>query len=134
MAATGLRVLTLAEIRQQVGVDWGDEDALLMRKGIAAEDQVIADTRRTLNELVVIGYNERSGAAEVEDVDDVPDGVAWFPPRLKEAMLLVAGELYKNREMSAAQAVNQTGCYQSLVKPYRRLKYWNTDTDTSSEE
>lgn len=120
MEANELRVLTLEQIRHQCAVDWDDDDEQLTACGIAAEDAVIDETRRTLDELIVRGYNERTGE-RVEDVADVPGGVAWFPHRLKSAMLMLTAELFKNREISSEKAQNRVKTYDILTKPYRRL-------------
>lgn len=114
-----LRILTIDELRAQCNVDFTDDDNMLTMCGIAAEDAVFDSTRRTIDELTVRGYRERTGI-DVDSVDDVPPG-DWFPPRLKSAMLMMAAEMYKNREQTTVQAVNRLGTFDVLIKPYRRL-------------
>lgn len=116
-----LRVLTLEEIHQQLSVDYDDDDATLLLMGTAAEDAVIDETRRTLEELTRRGYYERTGI-EVESAEEVPGGAtAYFPRRLKQAMLLLVADLYKNRELTTEKALNRVKTYDILTKPYRRL-------------
>lgn len=115
-----LRFLTLAEIKKQVMVDFDDDDEQLTAIGIAAEDAVVDETRRTLEELVVREYNSKN-AEPVESLEEVPEGLAWFPQRLKQAALMLTADLYKNREISTEKAVNRVKTYDILTKPYRKL-------------
>lgn len=110
-----LRVVTMEELKMQMRVDLEEEDAIIEAYGIAAEDAVADATRRTLDELATIGYDEQGGEGEV-------DMKAHFPARLKIAVLMMAAHWYRNREPVAAVAVNAVPyAWEVLVKPYRKL-------------
>lgn len=98
-----LRVVTLEELKKQVREDFEDNDDLLTLYGVAAEDYVIGETRRTLDELVETGGGE-------------------FPAKLKVAVLLLAAHLYRCRE--AVSNVNQVPvpyAMDAMVKAYVKL-------------
>lgn len=121
MEANELRVLTVAEVKLQLSMDWDDENDLLTQLALSAEDAVIDETRRSYDELCLRGYADKTGDTSVVDVDSLPAG-DWFPSRLRQAMLLVVENLYRNRGMTTAAAVNNIGwTYNWLVKPYRKL-------------
>lgn len=122
MDANDLLILTIEELRQQAAVDFEDTatDNQLAAAGRAAEQAVILETRRTVEELTVRGYKERTGIS-VERMEDVPDGVAWFPEMLKQAMLLLACELFTRREINSEKALYRVKTYDIMTKPYRRL-------------
>ena len=115
-----LQIVTLGELKAQMRVEESVEDALITQYGIAAERQIISDTRRSLDELCVMGYMEYYGT-------DVPEGitpgVAWFPFPLKVAILMFAANLYRNREPVAAGVTVQAVPYtlEVMVKPYVKL-------------
>lgn len=116
MGQKWLRVVTLDELKMQMRVDLEEEDAIIEAYGMAAEDTVASMTRRTLEELAVIGRAEAQLAGEVEDV------AADFPPRLKVAVLMLAAHWYRNREPVATVAMNAVPySLEVLVKPYRKL-------------
>lgn len=116
MGQKGLRVVTLEELKMQMRVDLEEEDAIIEAYGIAAEDTVASMTRRTLEELAVIGR------AEGQMDGDVTDMVTDFPARLKVAVLMLAAHWYRNREPVATVAMNAVPyALEVLVKPYRRL-------------
>ena len=116
MGQKGLRVVTLDELKMQMRVDLEEEDAIIEAYGIAAEDTVASMTRRTLEELAVIGRAEDQLTGEVEDV------AADFPARLKIAVLMLAAHWYRNREPVATVAMNAVPyALEVLVKPYRKL-------------
>lgn len=119
MAEKELRVVTLEELKMQMRVDFEDEDTIIKAYGVAAEDAAISSTRRTLEELAVIGRAEVTGeTVSVEDVDVRAD----FPARLKIAVLMIAAHWYRNREPVAAVAVNAVPyAWEVLTKPYRKL-------------
>lgn len=117
MGKKGLRVVTLDELKLQMRVDLEEEDSIIEAYGIAAEDTVVNMTRRTLEELAVIGKEETTG--EVVTEADVRED---FPSRLKIAVLMLAAHWYRNREPVATVAMNAVPySLEVLVKPYRKL-------------
>lgn len=113
-----LKVVDIETLKAQMRVDFDDEDALIELYGEAAEDVVIRGTRRSLDELRRIGYEEQTGEAAPEDL---PEG-EWFPTRLKLAVLMMAAHSYRNREPVASVGQNVVPyAYDVLVKPYRKL-------------
>ena len=115
---TTLQVVTLAELKQQMRVEESYEDALITEYGKAAERYVITDTRRTLSELNTIGYEETQGLKILTD-----PGVEYFPAPLKVAILMLAANLYRNREPVAAGVTPAVVPYtlEAFIKPYVRL-------------
>lgn len=113
-----LKVVNIEELKQQMRVDFEEENEIIALYGEAAEDVVIKGTRRTLEELCRIGYEEQTGEIAPEEL---PDG-NWFPVRLKLAVLMMAAHSYRNREPVASVGQNIVPyAYDVLVKPYRRL-------------
>lgn len=114
-----LKVVTLNELKQQMRIDFEDEDDIVVLYGIAAEDAIIQGTRRTLDELNAIGYEEQEG--RLTDSVDVP-GKQYFPVRLKLAILILAAHNYRNREPVASVAQNAVPFSIDIyTKPYRKL-------------
>ena len=96
------------------------EDSLITQYGIAAERQIIGDTRRSLDELCVRGYMEYHGT---EVPEGITPGVAWFPSPLKVAILMFAAQLYRYREpvISGTIVACVPHSIEVLVKPYVKL-------------
>lgn len=119
---TGLQVVTLAELKQQMRVEESYEDTLITEYGKAAERYVITDTRRTLAELNAIGYEETQGTDPVAD-----PGVQYFPAPLKVAILMFAANLYRNREPVVTGTISSTiPCtLDAMIKPYVKLTHDN---------
>jgi hypothetical protein len=112
-----MKYVTMDELRQQMRVDFDDEDALIETYGEAAERHVIESTRRTEEELLLRGWKEQHAGEAPETVP-----VECFPKRLKVAVLILAAHMYRNREMVAAVAQNCVPyTYEILMKPYVRL-------------
>ena len=79
------------------------DDALLRHYTEAAEEWVVNATHRPLEELCEMG-------------------VGYFPTPLVQAMLLLIGHWYNQREAAAtAQYHEAPYSVQALIKPYRRL-------------
>lgn len=115
-----LKTVTLEELKQQMRVDFEDEDQIIYLYGVAAENAVVAGTARTMNELMRIGYLEQTGNSLSKD-DVLPDG-NWFPTQLKLAVLMLAAHCYRNREPVAAVAQNAVPyTFDVFCKPYRKL-------------
>ena len=113
-----LQIVSLDELKQQMRVEENAEDDIITQYGMAAERQIITETRRTKDELCVIGYNEQHD----EPADDVTDAM-WFPAPLRVAILMLAANLYRNREPVAAGVSVAPIPYtiEVLVKPYVKL-------------
>ena len=120
MAATDptLKIVTLAELKLQMRVEENDEDNLITLYGIAAERQIITETRRSMQELCAIGYEESNGEAPSGDID-----AKWFPAMLRTAILMFAAQLYRYREpvISGTIVADVPYSIEVLVKPYVRL-------------
>ena len=143
----GLKVVTLEELKAQMREDFDGEDELIRLYGEAAEDAVIGATRRTFKELCRIGYYEQNGEypseeplpveelegetpEEVLPDEETPEEVpsdpipekAWFPSRLKVAILMLAAHSHRNREPVAAVAQNAVPyAFEMYIKPYVKL-------------
>ena len=114
-----LKIVTLDELKAQMREDFDGEDALIQTYGCAAEDAVIGSTYRTLEELRRMGYEESIGAKNTTGA--LPEG-EWFPTRLKVAILMLAANWHKNREVLSQSAQNVVPfAYDFLIKPYRKL-------------
>ena len=113
-----LQIVSMDELRLQMRVEEDDEDNIILNYGIAAENQIITETRRTKEELCARGYKEQHGGEPTEPVD-----VKWFPAPLRVAILMLAANLYRNREPVAAGVTVAPIPYtiEVLVKPYVRL-------------
>jgi len=93
-----MKFLTLDYIKQQLRIDWSEEDTLLDEYGKAAEDTLLNLLNRSYHDLL-------------ESYGEVP------APLVQAAMLLV-GESYQHREPSSAQNLSSVDL---LIKPYMRL-------------
>lgn len=113
-----LKIVTLSELKAQMRVEEDDEDALITQYGIAAERQIITETRRSYDELLAIGYAEANNEEPHGDVDP-----KFFPAPLRVAILMLAANLFRNREPviagTSAAAVPYT--LEVMVKPYVKL-------------
>ena len=115
-----LKTVTMEELKQQMREDFCEEDEVINLYGCAAEDAVIAWTRRSFEDLCRLGYAEMTG--ELPDAN-LPNDVNWFPSRLKLAVLMLAAHSYRNREPVASVAQNAVPyTIEFYVKPYRKLK------------
>ena len=115
-----LKIVTLSELKAQMRVEENDEDALITQYGIAAERQVITETRRTYDELLAIGYAEYN---DTEPASNDSIDAKWFPAMLRVAILMFAAQLYRNREPVASGTIVAAIPYtlEVLVKPYVKL-------------
>lgn len=97
-----MKFLTLDYIKQQLRIDWSEEDTLLDEYGKAAEDTLLNLLNRSYQDLL-------------ESYGEVP------APLVQAAMLLV-GESYQHREPSSAQNLSSVPyAFDLLIKPYMRL-------------
>lgn len=100
MAATKLELLK-KHVRAD---DFSDDDDYLMHLLSAAEEYVCTATNRTSAELLEMGGGET------------------LPATLQQAVLLIAGHWYNQREaVSGVQMAEVPYTLQALVKPYRKL-------------
>ena len=115
-----LKIVTLSELKAQMRVEEDDEDALITQYGIAAERQVIAETRRTYDELLAMGYAEYN---DTEPASNDSIDAKWFPAMLRVAILMFAAQLYRNREPVVSGTIVAAIPYtlEVLVKPYVKL-------------
>lgn len=118
-----LRVVELDELKQQMRVDFEEEDSLIMLYGEAAESAVINGTGRSVRELCRMGYAEVEGE-ELRADEELPGSseTLWFPKTLKLAILMLAAHFYRNREPVACVGQNVVPyAYEVLCKPYKKL-------------
>lgn len=84
--------------------DFSDDDSYLAQLLAAAEQYVTTATNRSTEELLGMG-----------------DGT-HLPPTLQQAVLLIAGHWYNQREaVGSAQMAEVPYTLQALIKPYRKL-------------
>lgn len=84
--------------------DFSDDDSYLEHLLEAAEEYVCGATNRTQDELLDMG------------------GGSQLPATLQQAVLLIAGHWYNQREaVSGAQMSEVPYTLQALIKPYRKL-------------
>ena len=99
MSLTALSILK-AHVRAD---DFCEDDAYLQHLLDAAEQHVVATTNRTIADLVEIGGGE-------------------LPYAITQAVLLIAGHWYNQREAVAGVAMAEVPyTLLALIKPYRRL-------------
>ena len=99
-----MSAVDIALLKQHVRADdFGGDDLYLDHLLSAAEEYVTTATARTLDELKELGGGE-------------------LPPTLVQAVLLIAGHWYNQREaVSSTQMTEVPYTLQALVKPYRKL-------------
>lgn len=97
-----MKFLTLDYIKQQLRIDWSEEDTLLDEYGKAAEDTLLNLLNRSYQDLLE-SYGE-------------------VPAPLVQAALLLVGQSYQHREPSSAQNMSSVPyTFDLLIKPYMRL-------------
>ena len=97
-----MKFLTIDYIKQQLRIDWSEEDTILDEYGKAAEDTLLNLLNRSYHDLL-------------ESYGEVP------APLVRAALLLV-GESYQHREPSSAQNLSSVPyAFDMLIKPYMRL-------------
>ena len=97
-----MKFLTIDYIKQQLRIDWSEEDTLLDEYGKAAEDTLLNLLNRSYHDML-------------ESYGEVP------APLVQAAMMLV-GESYQHREPSSAQNLSSVPySFDLLIKPYMRL-------------
>ena len=96
--------MSLALFKKHVRADdFADDDELMQHYVDAAEAHVIQATNRTDDELRELGKGE-------------------YPAQLKQAVLLLAGHWYNQRESVAGVQMHEVpDALQALIKPFRKL-------------
>lgn len=99
-----MAVVSLALFKKHVRADdFTDDDELMQHYVDAAEAHVIQATNRTADELQQLGKGE-------------------YPAQLKQAVLLLAGHWYNQRESVAGVQMHEVpDALQALIKPFRKL-------------
>lgn len=99
-----MATVDLALLKKHVRADdFSDDDEYLTHLLTAAEQHVCRATNRSTEELLQMG-----------------DGI--FPAELQQAVLLIAGHWYNQREaVSSVQMAEVPYTLQALIKPYRKL-------------
>lgn len=99
-----MATVDIALLKQHVRADdFSDDDQYLQHLLDAAEQYVFNATNRTSDELVEIGGGK-------------------LPVMLQQAVLLIAGHWYNQREaVSGVQMAEVPYTLQALIKPYRKL-------------
>ena len=103
--------MSLALFKKHVRADdFTDDDELMQHYVDAAEAHVIQATNRTADELQQLGKGE-------------------YPAQLKQAVLLLAGHWYNQRESVAGVQMHEVpDALQALIKPFRKLADDNTES------
>lgn len=101
-----MKFLTLDYIKQQLRIDWSEEDTLLDEYGKAAEDTILNLLNRDYQDLLY-QYGE-------------------VPAPLVQAAMLLVGQSYQHREAASAQNMSAVPyAFDLLLKPYMRLTSGN---------
>jgi len=108
-----MAVVSLALFKKHVRADdFVDDDELMQHYVDAAEAHVIQATNRTDEELQELGDGD-------------------YPAQLKQAVLLLAGHWYNQREsVAGVQMYEVPDALQALIKPFRKLAEDPTDEST----
>lgn len=103
-----MATVDLALLKKHVNADdFTADDTYLQHLLDAAEAHVIGMTNRTAAELMVPGSSE---------------GTAVLPVQLQQAVIMLAGHWYNQREaVSGVQMAEVPYSLQALVKPFRQL-------------
>lgn len=103
--------MSLALFKKHVRADdFTDDDELMQHYVDAAEAHVIQATNRTADELQQLGSGE-------------------YPAQLKQAVLLLAGHWYNQRESVAGMQMHEVpDALQALIKPFRKLAEDTTES------
>ena len=103
--------MSLALFKKHVRADdFTDDDELMQHYVDAAEAHVIQATNRTADELQQLGKGE-------------------YPAQLKQAVLLLAGHWYNQRESVAGVQMHEVpDALQALIKPFRKLAEDTTES------
>lgn len=114
-----LRIVTLEELKAQMRVEDNVEDVLIEAYGRAAENTIIRQTNRTVEELELMNYEQQNGPLAS---GSTAPGVEWFPSPLKVAILMLAAQLYRNREVTSVGSMTAIPyTIDVLVKPWVKL-------------
>ncbi len=97
-------LVSLELVKQAVRADdFDQDDALLSHYRDTAVDVVVRRTNRSLNELLELGGDD-------------------LPPALRQAVLLLVGHWYNQREDATIGQMNSIPMgFEALVRPYQKL-------------
>jgi hypothetical protein len=100
-----MAIVDIALLKSHVRADdFSDDDQYLAHLLDAAEEYVTKATNRSSDELLAMGGGEH------------------LPTTLQQAVLLIAGHWYNQREaVSGVQMAEVPYTLQALIKPYRKL-------------
>ena len=111
MTVDKLRIVSLDALKRQMKIDFEEDDDLIVMYGVAAEDAIINATRRSYEVLVMENRKRKS------------DENAGFPPMLYIAILMMAAQLYKNREpVSGLSQAVVPYTLDYMLKPWIKLQ------------
>lgn len=107
-----MAVVSLALFKKHVRADdFADDDELLQHYLDAAEAAVIRETHRSESELTDLGGGT-------------------FPAPIKQAILLLGGHWYNQRESVSSVAMHEVpDTLQAIIKPYRKLADYASGQD-----
>lgn len=102
-----LQIVTLDELKEQMRVDYEEDDKLILLYGIAAESSVLTACNRTTSELIA---------------ENAVRGGEGFPAAVYTAILMFASHLYRNREnVSSYRQFEVPYTLDYLLKPWTKL-------------
>lgn len=101
-----MSIVNLSLVKIHVRADeYADDDIYLQHLINVAEEKIVTDTNRTLEDLLTLSADGKS-----------------LPLQLQQACLLCVGHWYNQREsVSVASMSSVPMGYDSLVKPFRKL-------------
>lgn len=103
-----MTIITLDELKAHLRIDDDLENDVLEIYGTAAEEYVLGYVHRSSDELTALNLEYT--------------GVEEFPSSVKTAMLMYAGNLYKNREATTNQTNNVVALgMESLLRKWTAL-------------
>lgn len=98
----GIVSLELAKAQMRAD-DFAADDAIIQQKLEAAEEAVVRATNRSVDELMAMNGGK-------------------FPTMLTEAVLVLAGNMYDQRESTSTVARHEVpDSLQAMIKPWRKL-------------
>ena len=111
MTVDKLRIVSLDALKRQMKIDFEEDDDLIVLYGVAAVDALINATRRCYDVL----FMENRKCKSYEN--------AGFPPMLYIAILMMAAQLYKNREpVSGLSQAVVPYTFDYMLKPWIKLE------------
>ena len=108
-----MKFLTLTEIKQQCRIeqDFHEEDEILELYGNSAEDAIMANIRRSYENMYEI--------------------YGVVPTPIRQVALMIAAASYQQREAYTAQKLEASPIWMMMIKPYMRLASDNNETNNN---